>query len=157
MTLLQKRQKAKDHFLIKSVSFPFFILVQPTYFGGCTFQLIILGTISLEGLEFFAYHGYYDEEQKVGNKYSLDITIHTDFEKAAQYDRLRGTVNYEELYGIAVEVMHERSRLLEHIAYRLIEKVREKYPDVEKVHVAVSKFNPPIGGVCHRSKITLEG
>lgn len=37
-----------------------------------------LGTISLEGLEFFAYHGFYDEEQKVGNKYSLDITIHTD-------------------------------------------------------------------------------
>jgi 7,8-dihydroneopterin aldolase/epimerase/oxygenase len=119
--------------------------------------MYILGTISLEGLEFFAYHGYYDEEQKVGNKYSLDITIHTDFEKAAQNDRLRGTVNYEELYGIAVEVMHERSRLLEHIAYRLIEKIREKYPDVEKVHVAVSKFNPPIGGVCHRSKITLEG
>ena len=116
-----------------------------------------MGTISLEGLEFFAYHGYYDEEQKVGNKYALDITIHTDFEEAAQNDRLRGTVNYEELYGIAVEVMRERSRLLEHIAYRLIEKIREKYPDVAKVHVAVSKFNPPIGGVCHRSKITLEG
>ena len=116
-----------------------------------------MGTVSLEGLEFFAYHGYYDEEQKVGNKYSLDITIHTDFSAAAQNDRLRGTVNYEELYAIAAEVMQERARLLEHIAYRLIEKVREKYPDVEKVYVAVSKFNPPIGGVCLRSKITLEG
>jgi len=116
-----------------------------------------LGTISLEGLEFFAYHGFYDEEQKVGNKYSLDITIHTDFDTAAKSDRLRGTVNYEELYRIAVEVMSERSRLLEHIAWRLIERVREQYPHVEKVHVAVSKFNPPIGGVCHRSRITLEG
>lgn len=116
-----------------------------------------MGTISLEGLEFFAYHGYYDEEQKVGNKYSLDITIHTDFSKAAQNDRLRGTVNYEELYQIAVEVMNERSRLLEHIAWRLIEKVRVQYPDVQKVHVSVSKFNPPIGGVCQRSRITMDG
>ncbi len=116
-----------------------------------------MGTVSLEGLEFFAYHGYYDEEQKVGNKYSLDITIETDFSLAAENDRLHGTVNYEELYAIAAEVMQERARLLEHIAYRLIEKVRAKYPDVEKVHVAVSKFNPPIGGVCLRSKITLEG
>jgi 7,8-dihydroneopterin aldolase/epimerase/oxygenase len=116
-----------------------------------------LGTISLEGLEFFAYHGFYDEEQKVGNKYSLDITIYTDFDTAAKSDRLRGTVNYEELYRIAREVMSERARLLEHIAWRLIERVREQYPHVEKVHVSVSKFNPPIGGVCHRSRITLEG
>lgn len=116
-----------------------------------------MGTISLEGLEFFAYHGYYDEEQKVGNKYSLDITIYTDFSKAAQNDRLKGTVNYEELYQIAVQVMNERARLLEHIAWRLIEKVREQYPDVQKVHVSVSKFNPPIGGVCHRSRITMDG
>lgn len=116
-----------------------------------------MGTVALEGLEFFAYHGYYDEEQKVGNKYSLDITIETDFALAAQNDRLNGTVNYEELYAIAAEVMQERARLLEHIAYRLIEKVRAKYPNVAKVHVAVSKFNPPIGGVCLRSKITLEG
>jgi 7,8-dihydroneopterin aldolase/epimerase/oxygenase len=116
-----------------------------------------LGTISLEGLEFFAYHGFYDEEQKVGNKYSLDITIHTDLISAAQHDRIRETVNYENLYRIAVEVMGERSRLLEHIAWRLIAKVREQYPNVEKVYVSVSKFNPPIGGVCQRSRITLEG
>lgn len=108
-------------------------------------------------MEFFAYHGYYDEEQKIGNKYSLDITIHTDFESAAVNDRLSGTVNYEELYKIASETMKEPARLLEHIGYLLIEKIREKYPTVEKVHVAVSKFNPPVGGVCHRSKITMEG
>jgi 7,8-dihydroneopterin aldolase/epimerase/oxygenase len=118
---------------------------------------MLLGTIALEGLEFFAYHGFYDEEQKVGNKYSLDITIQADFETAAQKDQLSATINYEVLYQLAAEVMQERSRLLEHIAWRLISKIREKYPDVEKVHVAVSKYNPPVGGVCLRSRITMEG
>jgi dihydroneopterin aldolase len=108
-------------------------------------------------MEFFAYHGYYDEEQKMGNKYSLDITIHTDFENAAVNDRLSGTINYEDLYKIAAETMKVSTRLLEHIGYILIEKIRSKYPDVEKVHVTVSKFNPPVGGVCLRSKITMEG
>jgi dihydroneopterin aldolase len=116
-----------------------------------------LGTIALEGLEFFAYHGYYAEEQKIGNKYSLDITITTDFEDAAQSDRLSETVNYEELYHIAAEAMQERSRLLEHVALRVIERIRERYPQVDKVVVAVSKFNPPVGGVCTRARITLEG
>lgn len=93
----------------------------------------------------------------MGNKYSLDITIHTDFENAAVNDRLSGTINYEDLYKIAAETMKVSTRLLEHIGYILIEKIRSKYPDVEKVHVTVSKFNPPVGGVCLRSKITMEG
>jgi dihydroneopterin aldolase len=116
-----------------------------------------MGTIALEGLEFFAYHGFYEEEQKMGNKYALDITIDTDFVQAAQQDRLSLTVNYTTLYQIAHRVMQEPSRLLEHIGFRVIEQIRTHYPDVSKVTVKVSKFNPPIGGVCTRAVITMEG
>jgi dihydroneopterin aldolase len=116
-----------------------------------------LGTISLEGLEFFAYHGYYPEEQRIGNKYALDITINTDFIEAAVKDKLSATVNYETLYQIAAKVMQEPAKLLEHIGFKVIASVREHYPDVQKVTVRVSKFNPPIGGVCTRATITMEG
>jgi dihydroneopterin aldolase len=116
-----------------------------------------LGTIALEGLEFFAYHGFFEEEQKMGNKYALDITIDADFSKAAQQDKLSLTVNYSTLYQIALKVMQEPSRLLEHIGFRVIEQIRVHYPDVAKVTVRVSKFNPPIGGVCTRAVITMEG
>ena len=116
----------------------------------------VLGTIALEGLEFFAYHGFYDEEQKIGNKYAVDITITTDFSEAARRDRLRATVNYEDVYRVVVAVMRQPARLLEHIAHRIIQDVRQQYPDVQTVEVSVSKFNPPIGGVCHRAKITLK-
>lgn len=116
-----------------------------------------MGTISLEGLEFFAYHGYYPEEQRIGNKYALDITIHTNFATAAVQDKLSATVNYETLYQIAAKVMQEPAKLLEHIGFKVIAKVREQYPDVEKVVVKVSKFNPPVGGVCTRATITMEG
>ncbi|WP_109677753.1 dihydroneopterin aldolase [Dyadobacter jejuensis] len=116
-----------------------------------------MGTITLEGLEFFAYHGYYPEEQRIGNKYSLDITIHTNFILAAEHDKLSETVNYETLYSIAVEVMKEPAHLLEHIALKVIQKIRGSYPSVDKVTVKVSKFNPPVGGVCNRAAITMEG
>jgi 7,8-dihydroneopterin aldolase/epimerase/oxygenase len=116
-----------------------------------------LATIALEGLEFFAYHGVLDEEQRIGNKYSIDIVIEADAHEAAQYDRLRGTVNYEVIYKITAEVMQTRARLLEHIAYKIINQIRIEYPDIESVAVSVSKYNPPVGGVCHRSKITLKG
>jgi dihydroneopterin aldolase len=93
----------------------------------------------------------------MGNKYALDITIDTDFEQAAQQDRLSLTVNYSTLYQIAHGVMQEPSRLLEHIGFRVIEQIRAHYQDVKKVTVKVSKFNPPIGGVCTRAVITMEG
>lgn len=116
-----------------------------------------MGTITLEGLEFFAYHGFYDEEQKIGNKYSVDIVVNTDFREAAQRDRLSGTVNYEKLYQITATVMQRPARLLEHIANSIIEEIRRQYPTIDGIEVSVSKFNPPVGGVCHRAKITMRG
>lgn len=116
-----------------------------------------MGTITLEGLEFFAYHGFFDEEQRIGNKYSVDIIVTADLSEAARRDRLSATVDYGELYKITLGVMQRKARLLEHIALSIIEDVRSRYPDLETVEVSVSKFNPPIGGVCHRAKITLKG
>jgi dihydroneopterin aldolase len=114
-----------------------------------------MGTVSLEGIEFFAYHGFYEEERKIGNKYSVDITVNLDITEAASTDDLQGTVNYEDLYSVIRHEMLTPSRLLENIAFRIIERTYELYPEVEWVEVSISKFNPPLGGICHRSKITL--
>ncbi|MBN8824594.1 MULTISPECIES: dihydroneopterin aldolase [unclassified Spirosoma] len=116
-----------------------------------------MGTIALEGLEFFSYHGFYDEEQKIGNKYSVDILVTTDFSEAARRDRLSDTVSYEDLYRITADVMKQPARLLEHIAHQIIQEIRTRYNSLETVEVSVSKFNPPIGGVCHRARITMKG
>ena len=116
-----------------------------------------MGTIALEGLEFFAYHGFFDEEQRIGNKYSVDIVVTADLSEAARRDRLSDTVDYGELYKITLGVMQRKARLLEHIALSIIEDIRIRYLDLDTVEVSVSKFNPPIGGVCHRAKITLKG
>lgn len=115
-----------------------------------------MGKVSLEGLEFFAHHGYYDEEQKVGNKYSVDITVETDFDRAAEEDRLSETINYEILYQIVVHEMSVRSRLLENIGRRIIRSIFEKFPQADAVDVCVAKFNPPIGGVCRSAKVSMK-
>ncbi|MDQ1086215.1 MULTISPECIES: dihydroneopterin aldolase [unclassified Siphonobacter] len=116
-----------------------------------------MGTIALEGLEFFSYHGFYEEEQKIGNRYSIDVIITVDFEQAAITDKLSETVNYSDVYQIVAELMRKSHKLLEHIAYQIIQGIRDHYPRVEKIKVSVSKYNPPVGGVCERSRITLEG
>jgi len=112
--------------------------------------------LSLEGLEFFAYHGYYDEEQKVGNKYSVDVKVFADLRQAAIDDSLAETVDYEKLYKIVSLAMSERSRLLENIGERIAMLIFEKFVLIKIVEVSVSKFNPPIGGVCTKAKVTIK-
>jgi dihydroneopterin aldolase len=115
-----------------------------------------LDKVSLEGLEFFAYHGYYDEEQKIGNKYSVDITVFADLSEAAAEDRLSKTINYEELYRVVLAEISKSARLLEHIADRIITATFKAIPAAKMIEVSVSKFNPPVGGMCNRAKVTIQ-
>lgn len=111
--------------------------------------------VALEGLEFFAYHGFYEEERKIGNRYGLDIEVDCDFLAGATADELSGTVNYETLYRIAREEMEQPSKLLEHVAHRILTRIKKSFTGIGQVKVVIRKFNPPLGGVCHASVITL--
>ena len=112
--------------------------------------------IALEGMEFHAYHGVYEEERKIGNKYQVTVAVSVDFESAAQQDRLTDTVNYEILYKLVKNEMEQPSRLLENIAYRIAEQALEQFPQVESVEIEVKKFNPPVGGLCKSSTISYK-
>jgi dihydroneopterin aldolase len=114
-----------------------------------------MGQIALEGMEFFAFHGYYDEEQKIGNKYGVDLYIKTNLLAAGESDKLQETVNYEVLYRMVADEMLAPARLLEHVAHRVLDRIMAELPHVQKVKVNVSKFNPPLGGICHRARVTL--
>lgn len=107
-------------------------------------------------MEFYAYHGVWDEEQKIGNRYEVDLHIEADLDSSALSDRLQDTVDYGSAYRIVAEEMKISSRLLEHVAHRILTRLRQAYPQAGKLEIQVSKFNPPVGGVVKRSKITLE-
>ena len=116
-----------------------------------------MGKISLEGMEFYARHGYYKEERIIGNKYSVDVTLDVDFTDAALADKLEGTVNYEKVYEIVREVMSIDARLLEHLAGRMIKALKQNFSKIRSVEVKISKYNPPIKGLCQKATVTLTG
>jgi len=116
-----------------------------------------MGIVSLEGVEFYAFHGVYEEERQIGNRFSVDIHIETDLEKAGHSDDLTDTVDYERVYLIMAGVMENSSHLLENIAGNIIREVRQAYPSVGEITVKVSKLQPPIGAICRSASITMKG
>jgi len=114
-----------------------------------------MGKIALEGLEFFAYHGFYPSEREVGNKFGVDVEVTVDFTSAAQQDSLQQTINYEDLYNIVRQEMEIPSKLLEHVADKICDQVLGLFKEVSEVAVTVRKFNPPIKGICKAAKVSL--
>ncbi len=116
-----------------------------------------MGIIELEGMEFYAYHGYFKSEQLVGNRFEVNISVETDCEKASRTDHLSDALNYEGIYRLVKEEMHQPSHLLEHAAGRILDRIHAEYPGVGTVTVKISKTRPSMGGHIKAVSVTLAG
>ena len=115
-----------------------------------------MGKIILNEIRVYAFHGCLDEEKRIGSDYIVNLEVETDMNSAAMTDDLGDAVDYVSLNKIVKEEMSVRSKLLEHVAQRIIDRVLKQFSEVESVEVSVAKQNPPIGGdvgeVCVRLK-----
>ena len=114
-----------------------------------------MGLIKLEHMEFYAFHGHFKEEQIVGNKFLVDVSIDADLEKPAKSDRLEDTLNYHKAYQIIRLEMTKKSHLLENIASRILDALYSNFDNIQSATVKISKLNPPIGGRMNCVSVTL--
>jgi dihydroneopterin aldolase len=118
-----------------------------------------MGKISLEGMEFFAYHGCYKEEQVIGTKFIVDLNVSLDSTLAEESDHLKDTLNYVQLYQVVKKEMDQKSHLLEHVAKRIMDSLKSGFPGIQRIELKISKINPPIGGkvshVCYSTSCNM--
>lgn len=115
-----------------------------------------MGTIKLQNIRTFSYHGCLDEEAKIGSDYRADLEVKTDLRKSSLSDELKDTVDYVLLNKIVVQEMAIRAKLLEHVANRIITRIFKEVPSISRIILAVSKLNPPIGGDVEAVTIEME-
>jgi len=113
-----------------------------------------MGIIKVKNIRVYAYHGCLIEEGKIGSDYRVDVTVKANLSKSAKTDNLSDTVDYVHLNKIVKEEMAIRSKLLETVAKRILNRILVEIPMVKKADVAVSKLNPPIGG--NVASVTIE-
>jgi dihydroneopterin aldolase len=100
-------------------------------------------SIKLERLRFYAHHGVMEQERRVGNDFEVTIEVWYPFEKALESDNLKDTLNYATLYAIVEREMAVPSELLERVAGRIIETVKNEIPEVTAGILSISKLHPP--------------
>lgn len=111
-----------------------------------TFQLHYnMTTISLENMEFHAYHGCLEHEQALGNTFVVNLSMELDTQKAGHTDNLEDTLNYQLVYDAVRAQMDIPSKLIEHVGQRILESVMNSFPQLLSVELKLSKLNPPLG------------
>jgi 7,8-dihydroneopterin aldolase/epimerase/oxygenase len=120
-------------------------------------QNLLLGmiTIAIQGAEFFAYHGFYPEEQKLGTKFIVDIEVNFVPAGNIKEDKIGNTVDYEKVYQILVEQMKHTRKLIETVAQSIADDIKRKYPFIDSIKVTMKKVNPPLSGRVDHTSIII--
>ena len=114
-----------------------------------------MDSIELKTMTFHAYHGVLEQEQKVGNTYTIDLKLYLDLSKAMQSDCLDDTINYAEVWQSVKEEMAIPSRLIEHAAGRIIQRIKSDFPSVVSVKICLAKKNPPMGADLREASVKI--
>ncbi|MEZ4937736.1 MAG: dihydroneopterin aldolase [Crocinitomicaceae bacterium] len=116
----------------------------------------MINKILVEGIKIYAFHGCLEEEAKIGSDYIVDVAVTTNFMKSTATDDLDDTIDYVEINQIVEEEMKIRSKLIEHVAYRILNRIKQKYTSVIGATVKVTKICPPINGNVDNVAVIIE-
>ena len=105
-----------------------------------------MGKIQVNNIKLYANHGCLNEEAMIGSWYQVDIEVNVDLTKSSISDDLEDTVDYVQLNHIVKEEMVIRSKLLEEVANRILDRFFLELKMIKSATVSVAKLNPPIGG-----------
>ncbi|WP_185871995.1 dihydroneopterin aldolase [Blattabacterium cuenoti] len=114
-----------------------------------------MGKIILENIRLFGYHGCFSEEKNIGSDYTINIEIELNLQKSSISDNLSETIDYVSLYYIVENEMKINSKLIEHVANRIIQKIKKKYKIIKHIKIKICKENPPIKGNIDRVCVIL--
>lgn len=106
----------------------------------------ILGIIKVKNIRIYAYHGCLIEEGKIGSDYRVDLSVKADLKNSSKTDELADTVDYVHLNKIVKDEMAIRTKLLETVAAKILDRIFIEIPMALNAKVNISKLNPPIGG-----------
>lgn len=112
-------------------------------------------TLFIEGIEFYGYHGFSNEEKAIGHRYEASLELELESE-APETDRLGDTVCYGTVVALVEEVSKSRRHdLMEALAHAIAIAVLDRHSRVQEVRIELAKRLPPIPATVERAGVSL--
>ena len=111
--------------------------------------------IHINNIRLHARHGVLPQEQLTGNDYIINVRVGYDISRAMQTDDVADTLNYAEVYNIIKEEMSTPSKLIEHVAGRIADRLLDHYADINSIMRGITKCTPPMGADCDGAGVEI--
>lgn len=111
--------------------------------------------IFVNGMEFYGYHGLFPEENKLGQRFYVDLTLELDLTAASNTDDVNESIDYGHVYRVTEAIVEGKAkRLVETVAEDLAQKLLTSFEKLSACTVKVIKPDPPIPG--HYQSVAIE-
>jgi dihydroneopterin aldolase len=105
------------------------------------------GKIHLKNMAFYGYHGALAEENALGQRFLVDLTLSLDIAEATRTDNLADTVDYVQIYALCRKIVEkDRIKLIEKLANDILDQVLAACPRVREATIVLQKPSVPLGG-----------
>lgn len=111
--------------------------------------------IMVNNMQFYGFHGLFPEENKLGQRFHVDVTLFADLMQAGRTDDMNDSIDYGDIYE-AVRAIAEGGayNLLEALAEKIAAQLLSSESIIAACKVAVKKPDPPIPG--HYDSVAVE-
>lgn len=116
---------------------------------------IISSYITLNNLKIHAFHGVGAQETLVGNEFIINARLKVDISKPGRTDTVEDTVSYADVFNIIKEEMKIPSKLLEHVAYRIVKQLFKEFEIIDEISLSLNKNTPPMGADIDSAGVTI--
>lgn len=104
--------------------------------------------IILNGLSFYGYHGVLEEENRLGQKFLIDIELFLDLKDAGVRDELSKSVSYADVFEVVKKIVEGKPfKLIEALAEAVSISIFKDFAPVKEIQVRIRKPEAPVPGI----------
>jgi dihydroneopterin aldolase len=112
--------------------------------------------IRLVNCAFFARHGVFDEEERMGQRFFVDAELTVDAGDALRDDTIAGTVDYGAAFGVIESIVTGKRRyLIEALALDVATALSDRFAEIVKAEITIRKPNAPVNGILDHVEVRL--
>lgn len=111
--------------------------------------------IILNNMQFYGFHGLLPEENKLGQRFNVDVELFVNLEIAGKTDDMNDSIDYSQAYESVRDIVEgEAKNLIETVADRIAQELFTSFDLLQACTVRVIKPDPPIAG--HYESVAVE-
>ncbi|SDQ04150.1 dihydroneopterin aldolase [Virgibacillus subterraneus] len=111
--------------------------------------------ILINQMAFYGYHGLFPEENKLGQRFYVDVQLMLNLKKSSKSDDMNDSINYGDVYELVKGIMEGKPKnLIEAVAEDIAKDLFHEFNLLKACTVKVTKPDPPIPG--HYQSVAVE-